>query len=251
MSTHIQRLTEVERKNNPQECVFDSLLTSELLPPHERSVSRLKGEGQTLIGAGTLTTAHALKTIVFHTLNNPDLYRALVQELVDAFPSAHEPLPLSRLEKLPLLTAYITEGLRLAYGVSHRLQLLCQEELRVGDHLIPPGTPVGMSSVFMHNNPDVFPSPRTFDPGRWLDPEMYQQRNRHLVPFSKGTRMCLGMHLAWAELYMVLATVFRRYSVELHDTTVADVEMEHDFFDPMPKVESEGLRVLIRHREIK
>jgi len=31
------------------------------------------------------------------------------------------------------------------------------------------------------------------------------------VPFSKGSRMCLGIQLAYSELYVTLGTLFRRF----------------------------------------
>ncbi|KAJ5175697.1 uncharacterized protein N7482_001574 [Penicillium canariense] len=251
-----------ENKNNSQgaegkldvktsSCVFDMLLQSRL-PVCEKTVERLKGEGQTLIGAGTLTMVNVLKTVVFHTVANPLRLYDLLKELDEAFPDQSAALSLRKLEKLPILTSYITEGLRLAYGVTHRLQLLADEPLSLHGWHIPPRTPVSMTSIFMHDNVKIFPEPRQFCPERWLDnPESRTELLKHFVPFGKGTRMCLGMHLAWAELYLVLGTLFRRYNISLYETTVEDVEMAHDFFDPVPKLDSKGLRIIIstRHRK--
>lgn len=42
-----------------------------------------------------------------------------------------------------------------------------------------------MSGYLMHSDPDVYPSPFTFDPDRWLgdiDPHML----RNFVPFTRG-----------------------------------------------------------------
>lgn len=49
--------------------------------------------------------------------------------------------------------------------------------------------------------------------------------------------------LAYAELYLALATVFRRFAFELHNTDITDIELAHDFFLPSPKLDSKGLRV--------
>ncbi|KAI2629319.1 putative cytochrome P450 [Hypomontagnella submonticulosa] len=252
MSTHVQSLIDNRGRDvalPSTTCVFDGLLQSKL-PSEEKTVQRLKGEGQTLIGAGTLTTANVLKTVVFHTLDDPARLDAVVAELQAEFPDPKEPVSLHRLEKLPLLTAYITEGLRLAYGVTHRLQLLSDEPLHFNGVQIPPRTPVGMTSIFMHDNPVVFPEPRAFRPERWAGPpETQHLLRRHYVPFSKGTRMCLGMHLAWAEIYIVLGTLFRSYELSLSGTRRDDVEMAHDFFDPVPKLDSKGLRVRVQKKK--
>ncbi|KAL4880998.1 cytochrome P450 [Aspergillus karnatakaensis] len=254
MSKQIQPLAErrlIDKATRPL-TVFDTLLAGDL-PPAEKTVQRLKGEGQTLIGAGTLTTGNALKTIVFHVQSNPVILRKLQAELdaslsgVSAFDMADP----THLERLPYLTACIWEGLRLAYGVTHRLQLIAEEPLKCAGMDIPTGTPVGMTSIFMHDNPVVFPEPRKFHPERWLelDPEARGKiMGRHFVPFSKGSRMCLGMHLAYAELYLVLATVFQRYEIQLMGVTRDDIDMAHDFFDPAPKQDAKGLIVKLVRR---
>ena len=52
-------------------------------------------------------------------------------------------------------------------------------------------TPVSMTGSFMHDNPSIFPDPRSFRPERWLQSK--DRLQKYLVPFSRGTRQCLGM----------------------------------------------------------
>ncbi|KAL4819367.1 hypothetical protein BDW67DRAFT_182313 [Aspergillus spinulosporus] len=256
MSAQIQPLVDraaadVDDKSARPLTVFDSLLSS-TLPQHEKTVDRLKGEGQTLIGAGTLTTGNALKTIIFHVLDDPNILQKLRAEVDGALENV-DILSMSDtayLERLPYLSACIKEGLRVSYGVTHRLQLIAEEPLTYSGVPIPAGTPVGMTSIFMHDNPVVFPQPREFRPERWLeaDFETAQAMNRHFVPFSKGSRMCLGMNLAYAEIYLVLAVLFRRYEISLSGVTREDIEMAHDFFDPAPREGARGLIVQLHKR---
>lgn len=51
--------------------------------------------------------------------------------------------------------------------------------------------------------------------------------------------------LAWLELYMALAGVFRTFDFELFHTDESDVVIKHDFMTPCPKLDSEGIRVLV------
>jgi len=56
----------------------------------------------------------------------------------------------------------------------------------------------------------------------------------------------VGMHLAHAQLYTVLANVFRRCELELWETEWRDVGFVRDFFVPMPASDGKGLRVLVK-----
>ena len=81
--------------------------------------------------------------------------------------------------------------------------------------IIPPGSVVSMSAWVLHQNEDLFPEPEKFDPGRW-DPrrdsgEAVRARERALVPFSRGTRACIGQNLAMCEMFCTIAALFRRF----------------------------------------
>lgn len=51
--------------------------------------------------------------------------------------------------------------------------------------------------------------------------------------------------LAWTEMYLTLGMMFRRYKFELHEADVTDVEIGHDFFIPVTKLDSKGVRVFV------
>lgn len=122
---------------------------------------------------------------------------------------------------------------------------------------------MSMTSIFMHMNPEIFPRPREFEPERWLDScspsapsdgaspsaddGAKKQKSNYLVNFSKGTRGCLGQHLASAEIHLTLAAIFsgRFFDLELYQTTREDVDVEHDFFNPQPKKGAVGVRVFV------
>lgn len=157
-------------------------------------------------------------------------------------------LPLRRLEQLPYLSAVILEGLRVFYGASHRLSRVSpREPVIYKGYVIPPGTAISMTTVFMHDDTSVFPEPRKFCPERWLDLEAGARRtlDRSFVAFGRGTRSCLGQHLAMAEIYISLAALFEQFDLRLYETTRDDVDVAHDFFAPQVRQGSAGLRVTV------
>jgi cytochrome P450 len=233
--------------------VFGSLLQSSkpALPESELSNARLTDEGLTLLGAGTVTSAQTLSTTVFYILSKPTILSKLRAELTMAFWESTNPT-WSSLSQLPYLTAIITEGLRLSYGVSSRLPRISPDDaLNVGPYVIPPGTPVSMTQMLLHDDPNLFPRPSEFLPGRWLNSvDSTPSSKRYFVPFSKGTRACLAINLAWAELYLCLASLFKPVEfggldLKLHETGSADVKVQHDYFNPAPARSSLGVRVLV------
>jgi cytochrome P450 len=110
-----------------------------------------------------------------------------------------------------------------------------------------------MTSYLIHHDEAIFPKPYEFNPQRWLD---NPRLDKYMVSFSKGTRQCVGINLAYAELYTTLACIFRRYGgpesegpdgkFELFETTIEDVEMASDMFIPFVKKGSKGIRVFVK-----
>ncbi|KAK5096990.1 hypothetical protein LTR70_002207 [Exophiala xenobiotica] len=236
----------VDSGTSGHQTIFQELVRTSELPPEEKRLRHLVDEGQSVVAAGQVTTTHYLNTTAYHVLANPEILSKLKAELGVAMPN-ESLLPLQKLEQLPYLSAVVNEGYRISYGVTHRLQRVSPDApLIYHDSVIPAGTPVSMTSIFMHENPKHFPEPKTFRPERWLDPTERNRLGKYLVNFSKGTRGCLGQHLAQAEIYLTLAAVFRRLDMALYQTAREDIDVAHDFFNPQPKKGSKGLRVIVQ-----
>ncbi|KIX97334.1 uncharacterized protein Z520_06786 [Fonsecaea multimorphosa CBS 102226] len=233
-------------KNQSHPTIFHELIHTTELPPEEKTLQHLVEEGQSVVGAGIVTTSHYLNTTCYHILANPDIVEKLKTELNEAMPDGKLP-SWQKLERLPYLTAVIFEGYRISYGVAHRLQRVSPNEpLIYHNYVIPAGTPVSMTAMFIHENEKYFPEPKVFKPERWLNPGSRDRLEKYLVNFSKGTRGCLGRHLAEAEIYLTLAAIFRRFNMEIYQTTREDIDVAHDFFNPQPRKGSKGLRVLVK-----
>ena len=174
--------------------VIHEIMYSEAIPPSEKTPYRMKCEVMQFVGAGTDTVANTMHMITFHVIDQPTILRKLRDELLTVQPDPSRPARYSQLEQLPYLTAVILEGLRLGYGVSTRLPRIAPDRvIKYKEWEIPPGTPVGMTSVLMHQNESVFPEPARFNPDRWIEVKERQRLEKYLVSFGKGTRQCLGI----------------------------------------------------------
>ncbi|KAL3427154.1 cytochrome p450 [Phlyctema vagabunda] len=253
LQSEIQEIIEQRDSGAPKQetgvplTIFHELLSSNL-SEEDKTLSRLWQEGQVVIGAGAETTAACLAITAYHLLSNPDKLRRLKDELETAIPDKYEVPKLGVVEKLPYLSAVILESLRISTPVSSRLQRVAPNEiLRFQDWDIPAGTPVGMTALLLHNDESIFPDPESFLPERWLsDGESGRNLERYLVAFSKGSRQCVGLNLARAELSLVNATMFRRFDMALFDVDFErDVAIKHEMFLPQPSRASKGIRVVL------
>lgn len=241
--------------------IFHEMLTSTVLPPEEKTVRRLAQEGQILVQGGTLTTSWTLAVATFHLLDQQACLRELRDELLTAIPHPDEVTPLAELEQLPYLRAVVKESLRLAFGTSGRLTRICPDETlfytdpatgRTYD--LPPGTAISMTNYKTLTDATIFPDPLGFHPERWLG-DGERRLERYLTVFGGGGRVCLGMALAQAELFLMVGKMFRVWGGEgdrrvgdvgvmrLFETTVRDCEMGSDYFIPIPWRGSRGVRV--------
>ncbi|ROT38151.1 putative cytochrome P450 [Sodiomyces alkalinus F11] len=229
--------------------IFHDILASNL-PPQELTLKRLTDEAVSLNGAGMETTKWTLTVAVFHILDQPAVQARLKAELAEAMPDSTYILPWAELEKLPYLSGVVAESLRLSYGQVQRIPRVNRlHAWKYGDWVIPPGIPVGMDAYHMHTNENVFPEAQKFKPERWLGdprgPAGLHPLSNYLVPFGRGSRVCAGMPLAYMELYVALATLFRRHELELFETDRSDADFVLDIVMPMPRKESKGVRVIV------
>ncbi|KAK0432330.1 cytochrome P450 [Armillaria borealis] len=182
-------------------------------------------EAQTFLIAGTDTTSNAMSVGFFHVLNNPSLRGKLVAGLKAIWPEKESPMPYDSLEKLPYLTGEVKESLRMSISVPVSLPRVLSADMDIDGISVPAGTVVGMGTSFILMNKDIFPEPEVFNPNRWDSPSL----DRYLVPFSKGPRACLGMNLAWCELYLMFGNLFRKLDMEIYNTSPEDLSFRCHF----------------------
>ncbi|CAN8097128.1 unnamed protein product [Discula destructiva] len=244
---HIRRAVS-DTKDMEGFSLFHQVLRNGEMPQSERSEDRLAKEAQTLLGGGTASTARTIGFASYFILSRDATRETLRDELKDTMADWPRRIPTwAELERLTFLQAIIKESLRLSYGVMHRLPRVSPDlPIQYGQYTIPPGVPVGMSAYLMHSDATVYESPEEFIPERWLgtiDPVM----SKSFVPFCRGSRNCLGMNLAMAEMSLILAVLYRPGGPEfqLYETDQSDILHTHDFLIPLPKINTLGVRALI------
>ncbi|KAJ5109198.1 benzoate 4-monooxygenase cytochrome P450 [Penicillium angulare] len=212
------------------------MLVDDNVPAAERDPLRLKNEAATIFAAGVETCARVMALSVFHLTKDRSKLEKLREELHPVMSNRSERISPTEMEKLPYLTGVINEGLRLSYGSTLRFPRVAPDEaLHFEGFVIPPGTVMSQSNYFLHTDPSIFPDPTNFDPERWIRAaENDQNLKRFIGSFSKGSRQCLGMTLAYSLLYIAMPAVFSRFDMELYNTTEEDVVIGRDLAFSQP-----------------
>ncbi|KAK4235976.1 cytochrome P450 [Achaetomium macrosporum] len=240
--------------NSEPQSLFTALLESDL-PPVELSTKRLQQEALTITTGGMETTMYTLSRCCYYVLSDASILTKLRAELRAAIPDPDQDMPpLETLEQLPYLTCVITEALRFTYGILSRIPRLSPTPMVYHsrhdgkDYHIPVGCIVSMDNYSVSHDPWLYPDPFAFRPERWAgDPRAPDGKplKGYLVSFGKGPRSCAGRELAYADLYIALATFFRRFECELYETGREAVEVYMDCFVPRPRPGTKGVRVKV------
>ncbi|KAI8623360.1 cytochrome P450 [Xylariaceae sp. FL1651] len=255
--------------------IFTHLYESTELPAAEKSAQRLEDEAVLMTMAGTYSPTLSLVVAHYHLLTHSDIMAKLRTELGSR--GFTIPTAVAELERLPYLSAITQEAHRLTFGLTGRNARVCPDEPltykdkeRGNTYTFPPGTSLSVSTLVIHTDESLFPNPWTFDPDRWISatdsPDatdvyptkehverhdemslLIARRRRSMLSFMRGPRICIGRHLANAEIAALLC-VMVRWNLELFETNEDDVTFKHDYHVMCPKLGSKGVRVRVRDR---
>lgn len=175
----------------------------------------IRDELISLVLAGHETTANSLAWTFERLVRSPQAYDRL-REIVRS----------DGTDARDYVEATIYEGMRVRPVIPIVVRKV-KRPWRLGEYVVPAGTPVAVSIIALHHREDVYPDPRAFRPERFLDVKQQDDRGADhpgepgrlavrkpgtytWIPFGGGTRRCLGAALAMAEQKVVLEAIARR-----------------------------------------
>jgi cytochrome P450 len=176
-----------------------------------------------MIAAGYGTTTDTSSYVLMLLSVFPEALQKLRAEHDRVFPSDTEgTLRLLRSDpsitkELTYTTAVIQEALRMfPIGMVVRSPPpgMTSFELNGKTYPVRPDHYFGIMAYAMHYDPEVFESPASFRPERFLDEEPAFPRNAYR-PFERGLRSCIGQSLAMDEMRIALVMLARSFDFEL------------------------------------
>ncbi|KAG6010552.1 hypothetical protein E4U21_005905 [Claviceps maximensis] len=204
----------------------------------------LWGESNLLIIAGSDTTSTAMASTLFYLVRSPHALERATHEIRTKFSDVEEIVHGATLGSCTYLRACIDEAMRLSPSVGG---ILPREVLPGGmtiqgdepNHILPPGTVVGVPHYTIHHNETYYPDPYSYVPERWLRGEINPLNGKTVTdddvtlaqsafcPFSLGPRGCIGKGLAYAEMMTTLARTMYLYDMRRATGGVVDPAEGH------------------------
>ncbi|KAJ7445544.1 cytochrome P450 [Mycena galericulata] len=214
----------------------------------EEEVRDVKYTASSLYGGGADTTAASLYGFFLAMVLTPDVQRRAQAEIDAVIGGERLPHLLDR-DQLPYVSAVVTELLRwhsvAPLGVPHA----ALDDTFVNGYLIPKGSVIVANLWNMLNDSNIYPSPFTFDPTRYLTTPA--QADPRSVCFGFGRRVCPGRELAEASLFLCVAMTLAVFDIEpgagelpVHENTQGTISHPKPF-DCVVKPRSERAVALI------
>ena len=192
----------------------------------------------TFLVTGFETTATTAAWMLYTLANRPDLVASL-REVCD-----HSQYPPHSLTKEPLVAGIVKEALRL-YPSIWWFTRQTLEPVQIGDTVIPKNASLHLVPWALHRQPSLWNDPQTFDPDRWVSGQVPEHR-WSWAPFGAGPRACIGRHLVFSELAILLWLVGTAFDMEALSGDVAKLRPRAGITLGSPK--ETALKVRMRPR---
>ncbi|XP_039277042.1 cytochrome P450 4c3 [Nilaparvata lugens] len=176
----------------------------------------IREEVDTFMFEGHDTTSAGLCWLLLLLGSNQEVQDRVVAELDSIFEGSDRPFTMKDLNDMKYLECCIKEALRLYPSVPMLARKL-EEDVTLGDFLVPSGTTAMIIIYALHRDPNVFKNPEVYNPDNFL-PENIQGRHPYsYIPFSAGPRNCIGQKFALLEEKSIASSILRKYRVEAID----------------------------------
>ena len=230
-----------ERRTNPHDegDLLATLLRARDEDGSQMSDQQLRDEVMTLFLAGHETTALTLAWTWYLVGGNAEVEKKFHQELDEVL--SRRDATMADLPRLKFTEQIVKESMRLyppAYGLGREAINDCE----IGGFPVPAGTQVFMFQWVTQRDARFFDDPQAFKPDRWTEDFEAQLPKYAYFPFGGGPRACIGASFAMMEMILVLATIGKKFRLEL----VPDQRVET--YPAMSLRPRDGVKIVVRKR---
>lgn len=173
----------------------------------------IREEVDTFMFEGHDTTALAIAWALYMIALHPEIQQKIQQELDAVLGNDLEKnISMNDMKEFKYLDCVTKECQRLYPSVPF-IGRAVTKELKLGDYLLPEGTTVDIFIYALHRDPKIFPDPEVFDPERFSSENSASRHPFAFIPFSAGSRNCIGQKFANMEVKICLGNILRNFNL--------------------------------------
>nr|XP_022325513.1 cytochrome P450 2B19-like isoform X2 [Crassostrea virginica] len=164
-----------------------------------------------LLVAGTETSANTMRWFILYMITHPKAQTRMRQEILDVIGFSTYP-SMDHKDQMPYAEAVLNETLRLSCISPLSLPHGLTKDVRHGEFTIPKEAVLipNISSILFDST--IFENPYSFSPERFLDENgQLNGKEKYVLSFSVGRRMCLGEALARMELFLFMTSLIQQF----------------------------------------
>ncbi|XP_071580573.1 cytochrome P450 6k1-like isoform X1 [Temnothorax nylanderi] len=221
--TMTQRMKSGGKRND----LIDILI--ELKRNHEdQDIGGFKFDGDDLVAqaavfftAGFETSSTTIAFTLYELAVHPEIQDRLRKEILDALDETGGKITYDMILSLPYLDMVVSETLRM-YPPLPFLDRTTVETYKVpnSDLVIEKGTPIFISMLGMHYDPEHFPDPHKYDPERFTEENKRNRPSCLYLPFGEGPHACIGTRMGLLQTKLGICTVLSKYEVTPSEKTL-------------------------------
>lgn len=188
--------------------VLDRLIRATDEETGERlSDQQLLDEAMAILLAGHETTANTIAFVFFMLATYPEEEAKVVREIEEKLPGGMRPT-LAAINDLERLDLFVKETMRLFPAAAQLADRVTRTATTIARYPIPAGAYVEIWPYQLHRDPTLWKDPETFCPDRFREGPAHRFA---YLPFSLGTRSCIGEKLAMLEIKVITVMTLQRY----------------------------------------
>ncbi|XP_044729324.1 probable cytochrome P450 4d14, partial [Chrysoperla carnea] len=205
-------INDLEVQEKKEKMVFMDVLLKSTIDGKPLTNSDIREEVDTFMFEGHDTVSSGLSFTLYLLANHPEVQNQVFEEIREICgDDLKKHATLSDLNKMSYLEAVIKESMRI-YPPVPIVGRKLSEDLPLENGVLRKNARPSIMIYSIHHNPEYFPDPEAFKPERFLT----QAQNKNYfsyIPFSAGSRNCIGQKFAMYEMKSTITNVIRHYEL--------------------------------------
>ncbi|XP_043249709.1 cytochrome P450 6k1-like [Colletes gigas] len=227
----INKRMETKEKRND---LIDLLIELKQKHEHEGDLGGFCFSGDDLVAqaaifftAGFETSSSVMSFTFYEIALQLDIQRTLRKEIHEALEKSDGKITYEMIMTLPYLDMVVAETLR-KYPSLGFLDRICNTDYKVpnSDLVLKKNTPVYISNMGLHYDPQYFPDPEKYDPLRFTEENKQKRPNCVYLPFGEGPHNCIGLRLGLMQSKLGIVQIIKDYEVSPCEKTVIPLVLD-------------------------